>query len=166
MFSPLLANVRGRSSARLAPFLQHLRQLYRRDNNYHNFQHALDVLQATYYFLLTAGVVPSVSILETDSRLWKPDKRAAPGSLISSLSNADIFALYIAAIGHDVGHPGLTNAFMVCGPLVTDSLKTDFHYRRMPRPLWRSYMTKNPYSNGCIIPSFCRSCDIMAWDPC
>ncbi|KAI0087418.1 hypothetical protein BDY19DRAFT_955703 [Irpex rosettiformis] len=98
--------------AQLATFLQHLRQLYRRDNNYHNFQHALDVLQATYHFLLTAGVVPSVSILEEDSRSWKPDKRATSGSLISSLSNADIFALYIAAIGHDVGHPGLTNAFM------------------------------------------------------
>ncbi len=100
-------------TARLATFLQHLRQLYRRDNNYHNFQHALDVLQATYYFLLSAGVVPSVSILDGDSRSWKPDKLAADGSLLSSLSNADIFALYIAAIGHDVGHPGLTNAFMV-----------------------------------------------------
>ncbi|KAI0697046.1 hypothetical protein BC835DRAFT_1339898 [Cytidiella melzeri] len=98
--------------SQLATFLQHLRQLYRSDNNYHNFYHALDVLQATYFFLLSAGAVPPVSILHEDSRLWKPDKRRADGCLASSLSNADIFALYIAAIGHDVGHPGLTNAFM------------------------------------------------------
>lgn len=100
-------------AAHLATFLQHLRQLYRQGNSYHNFQHALDVMQATYFFLYSAGVVPPVAILHTDSRLWKPDKAASKDALISCLRNADIFVLCLAAIGHDVGHPGLTNAFLV-----------------------------------------------------
>ena len=33
--------------------------------------------------------------------------------LIDCLTHEDLFALCIAAVGHDVGHPGLTNAFMV-----------------------------------------------------
>lgn len=85
-------------------------------NTYHNFQHALDVFQATYFFLYTAGVVPPVSILlRADARLWQPDKRTLNqgNSFISCLENEDVFALYIAAVGHDVGHPGLTNNFLV-----------------------------------------------------
>ena len=102
--------------AQISTFLQHLRQLYRRRNTYHNFQHALDVFQATYFFLRTAGMVPPVSLLlQADARLWQPDKRSASsnGSFLSCLEKEDIFALYIAAVGHDVGHPGLTNAFLV-----------------------------------------------------
>ncbi|KIP06366.1 hypothetical protein PHLGIDRAFT_119069 [Phlebiopsis gigantea 11061_1 CR5-6] len=102
----------GVSLPQISSFLQHLRQLYRRMNTYHNFQHALDVFQATYFFLSTAGMVPPVSILlRADARLWHPDKRSTRGFL-NCLENEDIFALYIAAVGHDVGHPGLTNAFL------------------------------------------------------
>ncbi|EKM57972.1 uncharacterized protein PHACADRAFT_251905 [Phanerochaete carnosa HHB-10118-sp] len=99
----------------ISTFLQHLRQLYRQRNTYHNFQHALDVFQATFFFLFTAGIVPPVSILlRADARLWQPDKQRAKRekSFIGSLTHEDIFALYIAAVGHDVGHPGLTNAFL------------------------------------------------------
>ena len=82
-------------------------------NTYHNFQHALDVFQATYCFLFTAGMVPPVTILlHADAKLWQPDK-ITPGGFLNCLDNEDIFALYIAAVGHDVGHPGLTNAFLV-----------------------------------------------------
>ena len=35
---------------------------------------------------------------------------------LSCLGNRELFALYIAAIGHDVGHPGFTNNFMVTLP--------------------------------------------------
>ena len=76
-------------------------------------------MQATYFFLFSAGAVPSVSILNEDSRVWKPGGDADSDSLISCLTNSDIFALLIAAIGHDVGHPGLTNAFLV-GELPSD----------------------------------------------
>ncbi|EMD35295.1 hypothetical protein CERSUDRAFT_116097 [Gelatoporia subvermispora B] len=94
----------------IATFLHHLRQIYRRGNTYHNFQHALDVFQATHHFLFCSGIVPPVSILlDADGRTWSRDK---DDSLLSCLSNEDLFALYIAAVGHDVGHPGLTNSFM------------------------------------------------------
>lgn len=62
---------------------------------------------------MSAGVVPPLSVLlHSDARMWKPDKDPHD-SLLSCLTNEDIFALHIAAIGHDVGHPGLNNAFMV-----------------------------------------------------
>jgi hypothetical protein len=97
----------------ISPFLCHLRHIYRNQNSYHNFEHALDVLQATHTFLTTAGVVPPVSILkEGDDRMWRPDK-FDKDSLASSLGAEDVFMLYVAAIGHDVGHPGFTNVFMV-----------------------------------------------------
>lgn len=35
------------------------------------------------------------------------------GSMTSLLSDGDIVLLFIAAIGHDVGHPGNSNAFLV-----------------------------------------------------
>jgi hypothetical protein len=98
----------------ISDFVQHLRRIYREQNSYHNFHHALDVLQATYHYLCSAGMVPSVKILlKGDDRMWRPDK-AKSKALLSCLSINDIFTLYIAAIGHDVGHPGFTNNFMVC----------------------------------------------------
>ncbi|TFK46808.1 HD-domain/PDEase-like protein [Heliocybe sulcata] len=98
---------------RLSDFLHHLRHVYRQQNSYHNFQHALDVLQATHIFLYTANIVPPVSILlHSHDQLWQPDKNNKPDPLLRCLTNEDLFALYIAAIGHDAGHPGFTNKFM------------------------------------------------------
>ncbi|KAI0725328.1 HD-domain/PDEase-like protein [Fomitopsis betulina] len=98
---------------RLGAFLQHLQHMYRQANSYHNFHHALDVFQATYHFLYRAGMVPPVSIvLQPDSRTWKSDRERTDRSLVSCLQEQDLFALLIASIGHDVGHPGLSNAFM------------------------------------------------------
>lgn len=94
-------------------FLKHLRPLYCGHNSYHNFQHALDVLQASQAFLCAAGVVPPASILlDSDDCTWRPDKLGKEGHLAFDLNNTCLFALFIAAIGHDVGHPGLTNMFM------------------------------------------------------
>ncbi|OBZ67419.1 3',5'-cyclic-nucleotide phosphodiesterase regA [Grifola frondosa] len=107
-----MLDVVGVPLSRIAIFLQHLCQLYRQGNTYHNFQHALDVFQAIYYFLFSAGMVPSVSILlQSDARMWERNRENSD-PLMSCLTNGDLFALYIAAVGHDVGHPGLTNAFM------------------------------------------------------
>lgn len=96
----------------IATFLQHLCQLYRQANTYHNLQHALDVFQAVYFFLTSAGAVPPVTILLEDGRTWKRDREASD-PLVGLLTDEDLFALCIAAVGHDVGHPGLNNAFMV-----------------------------------------------------
>ncbi|EGO03733.1 hypothetical protein SERLA73DRAFT_101986 [Serpula lacrymans var. lacrymans S7.3] len=103
----------GVSLNELSGFLQHLRHIYRGQNSYHNYQHALDVLQASHSFLCAEGVVPPVSILlDGDDRMWQRDKTQNTNSLSHELRNIELFALYVAAIGHDVGHPGLTNVFM------------------------------------------------------
>lgn len=102
-------------AGQISAFVHHLRQIYRYENTYHNFEHALDVLQATQCYLSTAKVVPPVTILLEPGRTWRSTRSQDDNSLIHTLGLRDLFALYIAAIGHDVGHPGLTNAFMV-GP--------------------------------------------------
>lgn len=97
----------------LSAFVHHLRQIYRYENTYHNFEHALDVLQATHSYLRSAGMVPPVSILLEPGRMWRVKRKFDSGPLITSLGLRDLFVLYVAAIGHDVGHPGFSNVFMV-----------------------------------------------------
>ncbi|KAH8829292.1 hypothetical protein DL96DRAFT_1597541, partial [Flagelloscypha sp. PMI_526] len=94
--------------------VHHLREIYREENAYHNYEHALDVLQASQSYLRAAGMVPPITILLKSSEVtWRPNRKPhQDGDLMSTLTSVDIFALYIAAIGHDVGHPGFTNAFM------------------------------------------------------
>ncbi|KAF8155586.1 hypothetical protein B0H34DRAFT_659703 [Crassisporium funariophilum] len=96
----------------ITSFIHHLRRIYRYENTYHNFEHALDVLQASQSYLKSAGMIPSPTILFEPNRLFKPKKAFDNGSLITSLGLRELFALYVAAIGHDVGHPGFTNGFM------------------------------------------------------
>ena len=98
--------------------LFNMRHVYRHQNSYHNFEHALDVLQAIHIFLCSAGRVPPASILlEPDARTWKPKQPAGKPALVHYLTPVDLFCLYVASIGHDVGHPGVTNSFMVsCSP--------------------------------------------------
>jgi len=94
--------------------LFNMRHVYRHQNSYHNFEHALDVLQAIHMFLRSAGRVPPASILlESDTCTWKPKQSAGKSALVDCLTPADLFCLYVASIGHDVGHPGVTNSFMV-----------------------------------------------------
>ncbi|KZV93032.1 HD-domain/PDEase-like protein [Exidia glandulosa HHB12029] len=102
----------GVSINQLRPFLRQLSSIYRPANQYHNFRHALDVLQATFTFLSRARILPRLSVLELypKDRCWKRDR--APGMLNETLRNVDLFILYIVSIGHDVGHPGLSNMFL------------------------------------------------------
>jgi hypothetical protein len=115
-----------------------VRKIYRTQNQYHNFQHALDVFQAVYWFLCRAGIVPPVRILSAKNQngTMQAEKEGLGGKFVNSLGsgvttaggkwrrtkvngriallrNVDVFALLLAAVGHDVGHPGLSNAFMV-----------------------------------------------------
>lgn len=102
--------------ARWRTFLVSMRAAYHPQHAYHNFAHAVDVLQACYSFLSHIGVAPNVSRLRQESRS-KPWKREAKlnekGRIGDILRPMDVLALLVAAIGHDVGHPGLTNAYMV-----------------------------------------------------
>lgn len=104
----------------ISSFIHHLRKIYRYENTYHNYEHALDVLQATQCYLVAAGALPPVTILLEPGRMWKSSRPHGDNSLISILRLRDIFAIYIAAIGHDVGHPGFTNVFMVRPPFSRD----------------------------------------------
>ncbi|KAF5379076.1 hypothetical protein D9615_005977 [Tricholomella constricta] len=102
----------GVSMRQISPFVQHLRRIYRLENSYHNFEHALDVLQASYSYLRAAGMVPPLPILLEPGRMWKSERAFDSGPLVTSLGFHDLFVIYIAAIGHDAGHPGFSNLFM------------------------------------------------------
>ncbi|CAG9462333.1 unnamed protein product [Pedinophyceae sp. YPF-701] len=58
------------------------------DNPYHNFRHAIDVMHTCHHLLL----------------LMNPRLRPCP---------LEQYAVLLAAIAHDVGHPGVNNAFLV-----------------------------------------------------
>jgi hypothetical protein len=74
--------------------------------HYHNFRHVVDVLQAVFFFLFQLGILPSYP--EKSSR---NSRRSSP--LATVLEPFDALVLLISAIGHDVGHPGVNNAFLV-----------------------------------------------------
>ena len=59
-----------------------------KDNPYHNKCHAADVAHAAFYFIMNSG-------------------------LKNAYDDQENFAVLIACFGHDVGHPGLNNRFLV-----------------------------------------------------
>lgn len=65
----------------------------------------MDVLQAIFYFLLQVGLLPPY---QGHSIIADPSNAVA-----AVLKPFDALTLLIAAIGHDVGHPGVNNAFLV-----------------------------------------------------
>ncbi|KAG8872732.1 3',5'-cyclic-nucleotide phosphodiesterase [Tulasnella sp. 331] len=136
----------GITPSQLRDFLHAVRKIYHEQNKYHNFQHAVDVFQAIYCFLVLAECVPPVTILlgggnEDKSESPIPDlpstragrSPSRSGAGVSSmltpptgtwsrtgrrntliqkvLENRDLLVVCFAAVGHDVAHPGLSNAF-------------------------------------------------------
>mmetsp|Transcript_59972 Transcript_59972/g.141432 ORF Transcript_59972/g.141432 Transcript_59972/m.141432 type:complete len:400 (-) Transcript_59972:214-1413(-) len=59
-----------------------------RDNHYHNWAHAFDVVQTTYAFALQSGVMELLTQIQR-------------------------FALIVAALCHDLEHPGLSNQYLI-----------------------------------------------------
>jgi hypothetical protein len=57
-------------------------------NSYHNATHAADVMSSMFFFI----------------------ERSI---LLDNMSEVDILASIIATLGHDIGHPGLNNRYMV-----------------------------------------------------
>ncbi|KAI8876233.1 HD-domain/PDEase-like protein [Backusella circina FSU 941] len=84
--------------SQLYDFLVDLSNAYHDENPYHNFAHAVDVLQCLFYMLCEIGVLPSSKRQKQKRQLIRP---------------IDAFALLIAAIGHDAAHPGVNNMFLV-----------------------------------------------------
>jgi 3',5'-cyclic-nucleotide phosphodiesterase len=72
---------------------------------YHNFRHAVDVLQSVFSMLLHIGALPPYP------RSPLPPFSKSP--IASLLTPFDAISLLISAIGHDVGHPGVNNVFLV-----------------------------------------------------
>lgn len=91
----------------LMGFLLATRRQYKheREVHYHNWRHAVDVTQSIYSFLVFFGICPpagpNATVTQTQSAIEK------------ILTPLDGLILLVSAIGHDVGHPGVNNAFLV-----------------------------------------------------
>ncbi|KAK5654112.1 hypothetical protein OQA88_7543 [Cercophora sp. LCS_1] len=73
---------------------------------YHNFRHVVDVLQATFHFLISIGALPPYQ---------QQNNNATPAKspIAKLLGPFEALVLLITAVGHDVGHPGVNNGFLV-----------------------------------------------------
>ncbi|KAK9368523.1 hypothetical protein V1509DRAFT_578864 [Lipomyces kononenkoae] len=94
----------------LRHFISVLRVSYQTTNPYHNFRHVVDVLQATFSFLLAMQVLPPYT---KSTQPQQQESIQSESSLSRILDPVDALALLVTAMGHDVGHPGVTNAFLI-----------------------------------------------------
>ena len=90
----------------LTGFLVASRSAYNAFVPYHNFRHVVDVLQAIFHFLLQLGRLPPYPASNKTSDI-------PPSPIAALIRPFDALTLLITAIGHDVGHPGVNNAFLV-----------------------------------------------------
>ena len=130
------------SAAGLRTFLLASRAAYNGFVNYHNFRHVIDVMQAIFYFLIQIGTIPPFPALSV-----QPGANRPISPIAALLKPFDALTLLITAIGHDVGHPGVNNAFLVAlnAPLAQlyndKSVLEAFHcaaYSQILRRYWKA----------------------------
>lgn len=83
-----LSRIFGLDPVKLLRFFERVEDAYIADNPYHNPLHAADVLQTVCYLATNSG-------------------------LAGSMTDIEVFALLVAAMVHDMGHPGTNNNFQV-----------------------------------------------------
>ncbi|KAF5717795.1 high affinity 3',5'-cyclic-nucleotide phosphodiesterase [Fusarium globosum] len=125
----------------LISFLVACRAAYNSFVPYHNFRHVVDVLQATFNFLVHIG---ALSPYPSGTESCPMPEKSPMASLITPF---EALTLLITAIGHDVGHPGVNNGFLVTlnaplAQLYNDrSVLESFHcaaYSQILRRYWPS----------------------------
>ena len=121
-------------------FLLACRSAYNTFVPYHNFRHVVDVLQAPFHSLVSIGSLPPYR--STNGGEARPKSPMA-----ALLQPFEALTLLITAIGHDVGHPGVNNGFLVTlnaplAQLYNDrSVLESFHcaaYSQILRRYWPS----------------------------
>ncbi|KAI8337211.1 hypothetical protein BC941DRAFT_427068 [Chlamydoabsidia padenii] len=101
----------------LYDFIIDLANAYHEDNPYHNFAHAVDVLQCIYYFLCQLGVLTAQgggrrrSVTSTTTTTTTTTHKRTLAQHVMKPKHA--FALLLSAIGHDAAHPGVNNMFLI-----------------------------------------------------
>lgn len=90
----------------MTAFLVASRSAYNAFVPYHNFRHVVDVLQAIFHFLVQLGRLPPYPYTKDSANL-------SSSPIAALIRPFDALTLLITAIGHDVGHPGVNNAFLV-----------------------------------------------------
>lgn len=95
------------SDTDLYAFLDTVRMSYYSTNPYHNFRHAVDVLQAVFFILLSSNCLPRMN-----DQCPSFDGDVSP-ALVKIVTPQYVLGACIVGIGHDVGHPGVNNAFLV-----------------------------------------------------
>lgn len=129
-------------------FMQASRVAYNSFVLYHNFRHAIDVLQSLFYFLVQIGAIPPYPNGSTPPPFSQDKSPAA-----QLLRPFEALTLLISAIGHDVGHPGVNNMFLIklnapLAQLYNDqSVLEAFHcaaYSQILRRHWPSVFAEKP----------------------
>ena len=98
-----------------------VRSCYQPTNHYHNFRHAIDVLQATFQIFLLSNILPPIPSPNSSN-----PPTVTPLLPPSYITPIEVLASCIAAVGHDAAHPGVTNAFLAASK---SSLATLFNER-------------------------------------
>lgn len=136
----------------LFTFIDDIRCMYYSDNPYHNFRHAVDVMQAVFFMLLSAEMIPPIS---DDC----PTYQCIDCPVLKQIATPQhILGACIVGLGHDVGHPGVNNAFLVTtkSPLAVvyndRSVLENLHCAALSHKLARSWpSTQKPVMRKIIL---------------